>query len=90
MVVDVKRAVVRLPSEIVERLDMIAQKLCTASPDRAVSRAAVVRALIAAGLEVAEADPARLAPGAGSREGAADRIAEAGAAGRSHRKRGRG
>lgn len=58
-----QRAVIRLPSEIVRRLDLLTQKLRSARPARAVSRAAVVRALIAAGLDVAEADAERLVEG---------------------------
>ncbi|MFT3764392.1 MAG: hypothetical protein QM820_02560 [Minicystis sp.] len=51
-----KRAVVRLPSEVVERLDLLVQKLRARHPARSVSRAGVVRALIAGALDAAEAD----------------------------------
>jgi hypothetical protein len=53
-----KRAVVRLPSEVVVRLDLLAQKLRAAHPERTVSRAAVVRALVGSALAVAESEPA--------------------------------
>jgi len=52
----VKRAVIRLPSEVLVRLDRLARKIQAAHPTRAVSRAAVVRALLASALDVAEAD----------------------------------
>jgi predicted DNA-binding protein len=63
----VKRAVVRLPSEVVERLDLLVRKLRARHPARNVSRAAVVRALIASALAVAEADAARRAEEARAR-----------------------
>ena len=52
-----KRAVIRLPSEVVERLDRLAAELHAADPALRLSRAAVVRALLATGLRALEADP---------------------------------
>jgi len=67
-----KRAVVRLPSEVVVRLDLLAQKLRAAHPARAVSRAAVVRALVGSALAVAEIEaPAEPLPDHGLDAGVA-------------------
>ena len=41
-----KRAVIRLPSEVVDRLDRLTEALRAAHPDERYSRASVVRALI--------------------------------------------
>ena len=49
-----KRAVIRLPSEVVARLDRLAEELRVAHPDESYSRASVVRALISSGLTLAE------------------------------------
>jgi len=51
----VKRAVIRLPSEVVDRLDRLAEELRAAHPKESFSRASVVRALIFSGLTLAEA-----------------------------------
>jgi predicted transcriptional regulator len=45
-----KRAVIRLPSEVVDRLDRLAAELRAAHPEESYSRASVVRALISSGL----------------------------------------
>ena len=45
-----KRAVIRLPSEVVDRLDRLAEELRLAHPEERYSRASVVRALISSGL----------------------------------------
>jgi predicted transcriptional regulator len=50
----VKRAVIRLPVEVVERLDQLARELRVANPQRPCTRASLVRALIVGGLAVAE------------------------------------
>ncbi len=60
MLVSVKRAVIRLPSEIVDRLDRLAHALRAAHPDESYSRASVVRALISSGLVLAEGHEDRL------------------------------
>jgi hypothetical protein len=60
MLRSVKRAVVRLPSEIVNRLDQLAARFRAANPGRSCSRAAVVRALIAGELAMAEQDGDKL------------------------------
>ncbi len=49
-----KRAVIRLPNEVVDRLDRLAEELRAAHPDESYSRASVVRALISSGLMLAE------------------------------------
>jgi predicted DNA-binding protein len=56
----VKRAVIRLPSEVVDRLDRLAEELRAAHPEQSYSRASVVRALISSGLTLAEAQEERL------------------------------
>jgi hypothetical protein len=60
MLVAMKRAVVRLPPEIVNRLDQLATRFRAAHPGRSCSRAAVVRALIAGELAVVEQGGDRL------------------------------
>ncbi len=60
MVLLVKRAVIRLPSEIVDRLDRLAEELRAAHPDESYSRASVVRALISSGLILTEGHEDRL------------------------------
>ncbi len=55
-----KRAVIRLPSEVVDRLDRLAEELRAAHPEQSYSRASVVRALISSGLTLAEAQEERL------------------------------
>ncbi len=55
-----KRAVIRLPSEVVTRLDRLAEEMRIAFPDESYSRASVVRALIAGGLKQAESHHDRL------------------------------
>ena len=49
-----KRAVIRLPPEVVVRLDRLVAEMRAAHPGDACSRASVVRALIASGLTLAE------------------------------------
>lgn len=56
-----KRAVVRLPTDTVERIDELARKLRSTHPTRRYSRAAVVRALLMSALDAVEADAAKLA-----------------------------
>jgi hypothetical protein len=56
----VKRAVIRLPSEVVDRLDRLAEELRLLHPDESYSRASVARALISGGLRLAEGDQDRL------------------------------
>ena len=56
----VKRAVVRLPPEMVHRLDQLAARFRAANPGRSCSRAAVVRALLAGELAVVEQHGDRL------------------------------
>jgi metal-responsive CopG/Arc/MetJ family transcriptional regulator len=56
----VKRAVIRLPNELVDRLDRLAEELRAAHPEQSYSRASVVRALISSGLTLAEAQKERL------------------------------
>jgi hypothetical protein len=46
----VKRAVIRLPSEVLGRLDQLAEQLNAACPGRRFSRAAVARILLTRGL----------------------------------------
>jgi hypothetical protein len=46
----VKRAVIRLPREVVDRLDHLTEEMRVAHPDESYSRASVVRALISSGL----------------------------------------
>jgi predicted transcriptional regulator len=46
----VKSAVIRLPPEVVERLDELTLKLRAARPGHAISRAAVVRVLVTSAL----------------------------------------
>ncbi len=45
-----KRAVIRLPNEVVDRLDRLAAEMRVAHPEESYSRASVVRALISTGL----------------------------------------
>ena len=56
----VKRAVIRLPSEIVERLDRLAEELSASVPGKKFSRASVVRVLLARGFGALAADRAQL------------------------------
>ena len=58
--VRVKRAVIRLPSEVVERLDRLAGELRASHPESRFSRASVVRALVSTGLAFAETKDAQL------------------------------
>lgn len=51
-----KRAVIRLPPDVVHRLDQLTHKLRVAHPGRGCSRASLVRALITSGLAVAEVE----------------------------------
>lgn len=55
-----KRAVIRLPSEIVERLDLLASELSASMPGKKFSRASVVRVLLARGFGALAADPDEL------------------------------
>jgi predicted transcriptional regulator len=50
-----KRAVIRLPSEVVDHLDRLAEELRLAHPENSYSRASVVRAMISSGLALADA-----------------------------------
>jgi hypothetical protein len=52
----VKRAVVRWPSEIVDRLDRLAEELSASLPGKKFSRASVVRVLLARGFGAIAAD----------------------------------
>jgi hypothetical protein len=56
----VKRAVIRLPSEIVDRLDQLAGELSASMPGKKFSRASVVRVLLSRGFGALEADPDEL------------------------------
>jgi hypothetical protein len=56
----VKRAVIRLPIEVVDRLDRLAVELRAAHPGELYSRASVMRALISSGLALAEAHRERM------------------------------
>jgi hypothetical protein len=56
----VKRAVIRLPSEVVYRLDRLTEELRLLRPDESYSRASVARALISGGLSLAEGHQDRL------------------------------
>jgi predicted transcriptional regulator len=49
-----KRTVIRLPPELVERLDKLGARVCATSPGRSCSRARLVRTLITPELEAAE------------------------------------
>jgi hypothetical protein len=49
-----KRAVHRLPPELVERLEQFHAQVLAANPGRSCSRASLVRALVAKGLDVVE------------------------------------
>ena len=55
-----KRAVIRFPSEIVDRLDQLAVELSASMPGRKFSRASVVRVLLSRGFGVLAADPEQL------------------------------
>jgi hypothetical protein len=59
----VKRAVIRLPSEIVDRLDRLAEELTASSPGKKFSRASVVRVLLSRGFGAVEADREQLTSG---------------------------
>jgi predicted transcriptional regulator len=59
MIPPVKRAVIRLPDEIVDRLDRLADELRAAHPDESFSRASVARALISSSLLLAEGNEDR-------------------------------
>lgn len=55
-----KRAVIRLPSEVVVRLDQLAEELTAALPGKKFSRASVVRVLLARGFGAVAADRAQI------------------------------
>jgi hypothetical protein len=55
----VKRAVIRLPVELLVRLDKLVTRLSAARPGRRFSRASVVRALLSTGLGLVETRGAR-------------------------------
>jgi hypothetical protein len=59
-VLGMKRAVIRLPSEIVDRLDLLAEELNAAVPGKKFSRASVVRVLLARGFGAVAADREQL------------------------------
>jgi hypothetical protein len=59
----VKRAIIRLPSEIVDRLDRLAEELSASLPGKKFSRASVVRVLIFRGFGAVEADRGQLTSG---------------------------
>jgi hypothetical protein len=56
----VKRAIIRLPSEFVDRLDRLAEELTASSPGKKFSRASVVRVLLARGFGAIAADHRQL------------------------------
>ncbi len=51
-----KRAVIHLPSEIVDRLDQLAEELTASVPGKKFSRASVVRVLLSRGFGVIAAN----------------------------------
>jgi hypothetical protein len=53
-----KRAVIRLPNHIVDRLDQLAEELTAAVPGKKFSRASVVRLLLNRGFGAVAADRA--------------------------------
>lgn len=55
-----KRAVIRLPSEFVDRLDQLASELSASMPGKKFSRASVVRVLLSRGFGALAADPDEL------------------------------
>ena len=55
-----KRAVIRLPSEIVDRLDRLAEELTASVPGKKFSRASVVRVLLARSFGAVAADREQL------------------------------
>ena len=55
-----KRAVIRLPSEIVDRIDHLAGELSASMPGKKFSRASVVRVLLSRGFGALAADPEEL------------------------------
>lgn len=55
----VKRAVIRLPVEILARLDQLVARLSEARPGRRFSRSSVARALLSTGLGLVETRGAR-------------------------------
>jgi predicted transcriptional regulator len=57
----VKRAVIRLPSEIVDRLDQLAEELTASWPGKKFSRASVIRVLLSRGFGAVAADREHLA-----------------------------
>ncbi len=59
-ILGVKRAVIRLPSEIVDRLDRLAEELTASVPGKKFSRASVVRVLLARGFCAVAADREQL------------------------------
>lgn len=56
MLACVKRAVIRLPGDVVDRLDQLAEELSAAAPGQRFSRSSVVRVLLVRGLRAIEAD----------------------------------
>ena len=56
MLPDVKRAVIRLPGDVVDRLDQLAEELNADAAAPRFSRSAIVRALLVRGLRAIEAD----------------------------------
>jgi hypothetical protein len=62
----VKRAVIRLPSEIVDRLDQLAEELTASVPGKRFSRASVVRVLLSRGFGAFAANREQLTSDLGS------------------------
>jgi hypothetical protein len=54
-----RRAVVRLPPELLARVDALAARARVAHPDRSFSRAGLVRALVTAMVTIVEQDDER-------------------------------
>ena len=61
-----KRAVIRLPSEIVDRLDQLAEELNTSFPGKRFSRSSVVRVVLSRGFGAFAATPGHLPGDLGS------------------------
>lgn len=55
-----KRTVIRLPTEVIDHLDRLADELRTTHPKQNYSRASVARALITGGLILTATDKERL------------------------------
>jgi hypothetical protein len=73
----VKRAVIRLPREVVDRLDHLTEEMRVAHPDESYSRASVVRALISSGLALLASPSANGSGGTGGEGGDGGEAGEA-------------